>query len=436
MFFFNLNSIINFDNSLNVLFIRSTNKNRKRFYVTPIHAHKPITNVAINHTVLYPTPANISYFWNFGSLSAVCLGLQIITGIFLAMHYNSDISLAFNSVEHIMRDVYNGWLIRYMHANGASAFFAVVYLHIFRAMLFRGYSWTNRYVWITGLIIFILMMATAFIGYVLPWGQMSFWGATVITNLFSVVPLIGPDLVYWIWGGFSVSAATLNRFYSLHYLFPFIIVVMVLIHISYLHSEGSSNPFPFEHRDISTFYLPLYPYFLIKDLFGLFLFSILFSYFIFFNPNYLGHPDNYIPANAMVTPEHIVPEWYFLPFYAILRSVPNKTIGIIAMGGSLIILFFFPLGQKTFIYNQTSTFRWEDCPTTDYFSFMHQMKVIIFSSIFILLGFIGSRSVEEPYISVGFYCTFAYFILIFYTFLNKSKNLNNFFFSIYQKYIQ
>lgn len=271
-------------------------------------AARPLTALGLNHGLLYPTPANISYFWGFGSLSGFCLGLQLLSGIFLAMHYNSGADQAFASVEHIMRDVQGGWFLRYLHANGASAFFAVVYLHMFRALLYRSYSYGNRSVWLSGVAIFVLMMATAFIGYVLPWGQMSFWGATVITNLFSVVPLVGPELVYWIWGGFSVGAATLNRFYSFHYLFPFLITALVLLHLFYLHGEGSSNPFGSEHREVSTFYLPLYPYFLVKDLLGLLVFGAVFSYFLFYAPNLLGHSDNYIEANGMVTPEHIVPE--------------------------------------------------------------------------------------------------------------------------------
>lgn len=263
------------------------------------------------HALTYPTPANLSYLWSFGSLSALCLGLQFASGIALAMHYDPSVAGAFASVEHIMRDVDGGWFLRYLHANGASAFFGVVYLHLLRGLLHRSYAYANRTVWLSGVVIFLLMMATAFIGYVLPWGQMSFWGATVITNLFSVVPVVGPELVHWIWGGFSVGAPTLNRFYSLHYLLPFLLAVAVLVHLFYLHSEGSSNPFPLEQREVATFYLPLYPYFLVKDLLGMAVFGVVFSYFLFYVPNALGHPDNYIEANPMVTPEHIVPEWYF-----------------------------------------------------------------------------------------------------------------------------
>jgi ubiquinol-cytochrome c reductase cytochrome b/c1 subunit len=238
------------------------------------------------------------------------------------MHYNSDLTLAFGSVEHIMRDVSGGWFLRYLHANGASAFFGVVYLHLLRGLLYQSYGYPHRGVWLSGVAIFVLMMATAFIGYVLPWGQMSFWGATVITNLFSVLPVVGPDLVYWIWGGFSVGGATLSRFFSLHYLLPFGLVALALLHLQQLHGEGSSNPFGPEHREVGgTFSLPLYPYFMVKDLLGLLVFGAVFSYFLFFNPNLLGHSDNYIEANSMVTPEHIVPEWYFrAPKWALDRS--------------------------------------------------------------------------------------------------------------------
>ena len=271
----------------------------------------PLAALAMNHGLNYPTPVNLSYFWNFGSLSALCLGLQLLSGIFLAMHYTAALSLAFDSVEHIMRDVNGGWFIRYLHANGASAFFGVVYLHMFRGLLYQSYRHPNRAVWLSGVALFVLMMATAFIGYVLPWGQMSFWGATVITNLFSVIPLVGPELVQWLWGGFAVGGATLSRFYSLHYLLPFLLVALALLHIFALHTQGSSNPLGGESREVATFSLPLYPYFLVKDLLGALIFAMVLGGFIFYAPNLLGHSDNYIEANSLVTPEHIVPEWYF-----------------------------------------------------------------------------------------------------------------------------
>ena len=272
-----------------------------------------------NHIVTYPTPINLNYAWSFGSVAGICLVIQIITGIFLAMHYVPHISLAFDSVEHIMRDVNYGWLIRYCHANGASVFFIVVYLHIFRGLYYGSYMHPRGWLWASGVLIFILMMATAFMGYVLPWGQMSFWGATVITNLFSAVPVYGPLIVEWLWGGFSVDQATLNRFYSLHYLLPFIIAAVTVLHLCLLHKYGSNNPLGI-NTDITS--VPFYPYFYVKDFFSFWVFLFGYLTLVFFVPNMLGHPDNYIPANPMVTPAHIVPEWYFLPFYAILRSIP------------------------------------------------------------------------------------------------------------------
>jgi quinol-cytochrome oxidoreductase complex cytochrome b subunit len=286
------------------------------FSKTP--AASPAAALLVNHGPSYPAPLNLSYFWTFGSLSALCLGLQLLSGIFLAMHYlalhylalhyTAALSLAFDSVEHIMRDVSGGWFIRYLHANGASAFFGVVYLHMFRGLLYQSYRHPNRGVWLSGVALFGLMMATAFIGYVLPWGQMSFWGATVITNLFSVIPLVGPSLVQWLWGGFAVGGATLSRFYSLHYLLPFLLVALALLHIFALHQQGSSNPLGGESRDVATYVLPLYPYFLVKDLLGALIFAAVLGGFIFYAPNLLGHSDNYIEANSLVTPEHIVPE--------------------------------------------------------------------------------------------------------------------------------
>jgi len=261
-----------------------------------------------SHIINYPTPINLNYFWSFGSAAGICLGIQIITGIFLAMHYSSHIDLAFNSVEHIMRDVNNGWLLRYAHANGASMFFIVVYCHIFRGLYYGSYIFPRGRLWATGVILFLLMMATAFMGYVLPWGQMSFWGATVITNLFSAIPFVGQNIVEWLWGGFSVGNPTLNRFFSLHYLLPFLIAGLTIIHLSLLHKEGSNNPLGI-NTNVDT--VSFYPYFYVKDLFSFLIFLFIFSFFIFYYPNILGHPDNYIPANSLVTPPHIVPEWYF-----------------------------------------------------------------------------------------------------------------------------
>jgi len=268
--------------------------------------HNPILAFGVNHALDYPTPANLSYLWGFGFLSLTMLVVQILTGVFLAMHYTPHVDMAFASVEHIMRDVNNGWLLRYAHANGASFFFIVVYTHMFRGLYYGSYAQPRGHLWNSGVAILIAMMATGFIGYVLPWGQMSFWGATVITNLFSAIPLVGPSFVEWIWGGFSVDNATLNRFFSFHYILPFIIVGLVVAHISLLHAEGSNNPLGIE---TVADRIPFGPYFYIKDIFGMFVMFALLSFFVFFYPNEMGHPDNYLEANPMVTPAHIVPEW-------------------------------------------------------------------------------------------------------------------------------
>ncbi len=289
----------------------------------------------------YPTPKNLNYWWNFGSLAGIVLVIMLVTGIVLAMHYTPHVDYAFQSVERIMRDVNYGWLIRYIHSNGASFFFIVVYIHIFRGMYYGSYKAPRELLWILGVVILLLMMATAFMGYVLPWGQMSFWGATVITNLFSAIPGIGDWIVTLLWGGFSVDNPTLNRFYSLHYLLPFLIVGVVVLHIVALHRFGSNNPLGIDVRGQQDT-IPFHPYYTIKDMFGLAVFLILFSAVVFFMPNAMGHPDNYIPADPLVTPAHIVPEWYFLPFYAILRAIPDKLTGVVAMFASIGVLFVLP----------------------------------------------------------------------------------------------
>ena len=353
-----------------------------------------------SHIISYPTPINLNYMWSFGSLAGLCLVIQIITGIFLAMHYTPHVDLAFNSVEHIMRDVNNGWLIRYLHANGASMFFIVTYLHIFRGLYFGSYMYPRGFLWCSGVIIFLLMMATAFMGYVLPWGQMSFWGATVITNLFSAIPVFGSSIVEWLWGGFSVDNATLNRFFSLHYLLPFLIVGLVLLHLSLLHSTGSNNPLGVNTNvDLVVFY----PYFYVKDLFAFLIFVTLFSIFVFFAPNVLGHSDNYIPANPLVTPPHIVPEWYFLPFYAILRSIPDKLGGVVAMISAILVLLLIPFINFSSI--RSSEFR----P-------LYSLAYWFFISIFFILGWIGQEPVESPYIEVGMAATFLYFFFFLVAF--------------------
>lgn len=348
-----------------------------------------------NHILSYPTPINLNYAWSFGSVAGVCLVIQIITGIFLAMHYVPHISLAFDSVEHIMRDVNYGWLIRYCHANGASVFFIVVYSHIFRGLYYGSYMHPRGWLWASGVLIFILMMATAFMGYVLPWGQMSFWGATVITNLFSAVPIYGGLIVEWLWGGFSVDQATLNRFYSLHYLLPFIIAGVTMLHLCLLHKYGSNNPLGI-NTDITS--VPFYPYFYVKDFFSFWVFLFGYLSLVFFAPNMLGHPDNYIPANPMVTPAHIVPEWYFLPFYAILRSIPNKLGGVLAMFGAIAVWLLLP------IINISSS-------RSNIFKPLTSLNYWFIVSNFLILGWIGQQPVEYPFMEIGMFSTLLYFLL-------------------------
>jgi ubiquinol-cytochrome c reductase cytochrome b subunit len=289
----------------------------------------------------FPTPRNFNYFWNFGALAMVCLMTMIITGIFLAMNYQPNTAMAFDSVERIMRDVNYGWLIRYIHMNGASMFFIVVYIHIFRGLYYGSYKAPRELLWMLGVVIMLLMMATAFLGYVLPWGQMSFWGATVITNLFSAFPVIGDPIVTWLWGGFSVDNPTLNRFFALHYLLPFVLIGVVFLHIAALHITGSNNPLGIDVKGPQDT-LPFHPYYTIKDSVGVCVFLIFFAFFVFFAPNYLGDAENYVPANPLQTPPNIVPEWYFLPFYAILRSVPDKLLGVLMMFGAIGLLFVLP----------------------------------------------------------------------------------------------
>jgi len=356
----------------------------------------PILSFVDSHIIDYPTPINLNYMWSFGSTAGLCLVIQIITGIFLAMHYTPHIDSAFNSVEHIMRDVNNGWLIRYLHANGASMFFIVVYCHIFRGIYYGSYMYPRGKLWASGVIIFLLMMATGFMGYVLPWGQMSFWGATVITNLFSAIPLVGSSIVEWLWGGFSVDNATLNRFFSLHYLMPFAIAGLTIVHLSLLHTTGSNNPLGI-NTNVDT--ISFYPYFYVKDLLSFLLLLAFLSFFVFFYPNALGHADNYIPANPMVTPPHIVPEWYFLPFYAILRSIPDKLGGVVAMISAILVLLALPVINTSEV--RSSKFR----P-------IFGLAYWFFVSNFLLLGWIGQKPVESPYIEIGMGATLFYFLFL------------------------
>lgn len=358
----------------------------------------------------YPAPSNISYFWNFGILAGLCLIIQLITGIFLAMHYVPHAELAFNSVEHIMRDVNNGWLLRYSHSNGASMFFLVVYLHVFRGLYYGSFRSPRTHVWNIGVVILLLMILTAFMGYVLPWGQMSFWAATVITNLASAVPIIGKTIVYWLWGGFSVDNATLNRFFSFHYLFPFIISALAGLHIIFLHESGSGNPIGSGSiGDIDK--IPFTPYYWIKDLHGIILFLMIFSYFVFFDPNVLGHPDNYIRANPLVTPAHIVPEWYFLPFYAILRSVPDKLGGVLLMLASILCLIYLPFigGTET---------------RSNMFKPLQRKGFWYFAVCALLLGWIGGKPIEYPFYELGQFITLFYFVYILFI-LNFLRLIDN-----------
>jgi len=361
-----------------------------------------------SYVVDSPQPANLSYLWNFGSLLAVCLIIQILTGAFLAMHYTPNVDLAFNSVEHIMRDVNNGWLIRYTHANVASFFFIFVYMHIARGMYYGSYKSPRILVWTIGTIILILMMAIAFLGYVLPYGQMSLWGATVITNLLSAIPVFGQDLVELIWGGFSVSNATLNRFFSLHYLLPFLLAALAVAHLIALHVHGSSNP---NGVTSSGDRYAMHPYFIFKDLVTIFAFFLVLSIIVFFYPNLLGHSDNYIPADPMVTPASIVPEWYLLPYYAILRSIPNKLLGVLAMFGSLLILLVLPFTDVSRIRGA---------------QFRPAMKLAFWFFVvdFIILMWIGSQHPNSPYVEIGQISTAFYFswFLIIVPLIGISEN--------------
>lgn len=349
----------------------------------------------LSHLRDYKTPKNLSYLWNFGSIAGIGLVIQILTGVLLSMHYDPNVGNAFNSVENIMRNVNYGWLLRYMHAVGASMFFVAVYAHILRGLYYGSYQRPRELLWFIGIIIFFMMMATAFMGYVLPWGQMSFWGATVITNLFSAIPLVGEHIVTWLWGGFSVDNPTLNRFFALHFLLPFLIVGVVILHLIALHKHGSNNPTGLDVKTEKDT-IPFHPYYTIKDFVGFGVYFLIFAFFIFFEPNYLGHPDNYIPANPMVTPDHIVPEWYFLPFYAILRSIPDKLLGVSAMVFAILILFLLPWldGSKV---------------RSGRYKPMFKCFFVIFVINCLILGYIGSQPAEGMFITFGQISTFYYF---------------------------
>ena len=356
----------------------------------------PLLTLA-NHLTDYPTPKNLNYWWTFGGILTFCLITQIITGLVLAMHYIAHADLAFSSVEHIMRDVNYGWLIRYIHANGASMFFLAVYIHIFRSLFYGSYKAPREIIWILGIMIYLLMMAAAFMGYVLPWGQMSFWGATVITNLFSAIPLVGESITTWLWGGYSVDNPTLTRFFTLHYLIPFLILGLVVLHIWALHVPGNNNPVGIDIQKPSKDTVPFHPYIVIKDLFALLLFMIVFAFFVFYSPNILGHADNYIEANPLVTPAHIVPEWYLLPFYAILRSIPDKLLGVVAMLSAIFILAALPWLDTSKV--RSAVFR----PLYKQFYWILVIDVLI-------LGYVGAMPAEGLYLLIARVATAYYFL--------------------------
>jgi ubiquinol-cytochrome c reductase cytochrome b subunit len=354
----------------------------------------------------YEVPRNINYMWNFGFLAGLCLVIQIVTGVVLAMHYAPNTLVAFDSTEHIMRDVNYGWLMRYAHANGASAFFVVVYAHIFRGFYYGSYKAPREMVWLLGVVIFLLMMATAFMGYVLPWGQMSFWGAQVITGLFGAIPLVGEPLREWLLGGFSPDNAALNRFFSLHFLLPFVILGVVILHVWSLHIPGSNNPTGVEVKSESDT-VPFYPYFIAKDGWTIGLFMIVYGAFVFFMPNALGHPDNYIPANPMQTPAHSVPEWYFWPFYAILRAftvdffmVPAKLMGVLAMFLAILVWFFLPWLDKSPV--RSANYR----PLYRKFFWILMLDIVV-------LGYCGGAPAEEPYVMISQIAAMYYFLHFF-----------------------
>ena len=350
-----------------------------------------------HHLKEYPTPKNLNYWWTFGGILTFCLITQIITGVILGMHYVAHTDHAFESIEHIMRDVNYGWLLRYVHANGASMFFLAVYIHIFRGLFYGSYKAPREVIWIIGVIIYLLMMATAFMGYVLPWGQMSFWGATVITNLFSAIPFIGESITTWLWGGYSVDNPTLTRFYALHYLLPFLIFGLIILHIWALHVPGNNNPTGIDVKKNSNETMPFHPYMVMKDITALLVFIIIFFWFVFFAPNALGHPDNYIEANPLVTPTHIVPEWYLLPFYAILRAIPSKLGGVIFMFAAIFVLVLLPWLDTSKV--RSSTFR----PLYRKFFW-----VLVFTVI--LLGYLGAKPPEGIYLVLSRIATAYYFI--------------------------
>ncbi|MXN63333.1 cytochrome b [Stappia sp. GBMRC 2046] len=379
-----------------------------------LESRLPVISLIRGSFVDFPTPKNLNYWWTFGGILFFVLVAQLLTGIVLAMHYTASTAAGFDSVEHIMRNVNFGWMLRYLHSNGASMFFIAVYIHMFRGMYYGSYKAPREISWILGVIIFLIMMATAFMGYVLPWGQMSFWGATVITNLFSAIPLVGEEIRTFLWGGFSVDNPTLKRFFSLHYLLPFMIFGVALLHVWAFHTSGNNNPTGVEPKSKQDT-VPFHPYYTMKDLFAVIVFMILFAWFAFYVPNYMGHPDNYIEANPLVTPAHIVPEWYFLPFYAILRAIPDKLGGVVAMFGSIAVLFVLPWLDTSKV--RSGTFR----PLFKQFFW-------IFGAVCVGLGYLGAQPAEGIYVIMARILTayyFAHFLIILplLGFLEKPKPL-------------
>ena len=368
-----------------------------------------------NHLIKYPTPINLNYLWGFGFSSGFFFLIQILTGLLLSIHYVPNILFAFESIEHIMRDVNFGWFLRYLHSNGASFFFICLYSHILKNIFYRSYKYPRHNVWNSGIFVFILSIITAFIGYVLPWGQMSFWGATVITNLLTALPYIGSDLVFWIWGGFSIGNATLNRFFSFHFVLPFLVLCFIFVHLSLLHNFGSNNPLCI---DSSNDRISFYPYYFIKDIFTFLVILIFYLLFVFYYPDLLGHSDNFIKADPLVTPIHIVPEWYFLPFHAILRSVPNKFFGVLLMLSSIFILFFLPyLDRSNYVISPKLNSSYE------YFFWIFFLNILI-------LGWLGSMPVEEPYLFFSRLSTFFYFFCFVFLYVFtviENKIFNSFF---------